>query len=130
VRGYGPVSLDVVFYNDARAGVLKDIKSSTHALRLIVEVKNSERVYPRDFNQMTRYLNDGISKYGFIVFRGNIKLSYLRQIRAIGSQGFKILILEEQEIKELTTTKIDENRNRGRFSVILEQFLQDKVLST
>jgi len=124
----GTMSADIVYYNSAQSGVLQDIKMTSQSLRVVVEVKNSRSLSAEHFRQLSAYLAEPAGKCGFLVFRGTGTSKYRAHVRYSWSQGKRLFLFTESELRDLARRKISDREAGADFAEYLETVLREKCL--
>ena len=114
---------DLIFYNNQTIPFFKDIYDTYGAKQIVFELKNVESLSRDNINQLNRYLNENLGKFGVFVTRHQPTKAIKKHLIDIWSGQRKcILVLDDNDIQMMVD--IFENKQRLPFEVIRYKYAE------
>lgn len=108
----GALIRDLIFYNNCEIPFLKDIHDEYGNRQLVFEMKNVAAVDRDHLNQVNRYLDGGIGKFGVIVTRKPLSRAMFKNTIDLWSgQRRCIIVLTDADIDLMVTTFASKQRD-------------------
>ena len=118
---------DIVFYNNQSLPFFKDIHDIYGSKQIIFELKNVEALNRDHVNQLNRYLNDNLGKFGVFITRNQPSRAIKKHLVDLWSGQRKcILVLDDNDLQMMVD--IFENKQRFPYEVIRKKY-SDFMLS-
>lgn len=112
---------DLIFYNNQSIPFFKDIYDTYHSKQIVFELKNVESLNRDHVNQLNRYLNDNLGKFGVFVTRNKPPRNIQKHLIDIWSGQRKcIIVLDDIDLQMMTD--IFENKQRFPYEVITKKY--------
>ena len=112
---------DLIFYNNQSVPFFKDIHDTFKSKQIVFELKNVEVLNKDNVNQLNRYLNENLGKFGVFVTRHQPPKAIKKQLIDLWSGQRKcILVLDDNDLQ--TMVDIFENRQRLPYEVIRKKY--------
>lgn len=112
---------DLIFYNNQSIPFFKDIYDNYHSKQIVFELKNVEALNRDHVNQLNRYLNDNLGKFGVFVTRNKPPRNIQKHLIDIWSGQRKcIIVLDDTDLQLMTD--IFENKQRLPYEVITKKY--------
>ena len=114
---------DLIFYNNQSVPFFKDIHDTFGSKQIVFELKNVEALNRDNVNQLNRYLNENLGKFGVFVTRHQPPKAIKKQLIDLWSGQRKcILVLDDNDV--LMMVDIFENKQRLPFEVIRYKYAE------
>lgn len=108
---------DLIFYNNQTIPFFKDIHDTYGSKQIVFELKNVESLSRDNVNQLNRYLNENLGKFGVFVTRHQPSKAIKQHLIDLWSGQRKcILVLDDNDVQMMVD--IFENKQRLPFEVI------------
>lgn len=108
---------DLIFYNNQSIPFFKDIYQTYGSKQIVFELKNVKELNRDNVNQLNRYLNENLGKFGIFVTRNKPPKNIEKHLIDIWSGQRKcILVLTDTDLKLMTD--IFENKQRYPYEVL------------
>lgn len=112
---------DLIFYNNQSIPLFKDLYQAYGSKQIVFELKNVKELNRDNVNQLNRYLNDTLGKFGVFVTRNNPPRSIQKHLIDLWSGQRKcILVLTDSDLQLMTD--IFENKQRYPYDVINKKY--------
>lgn len=112
---------DLIFYNNQSVPFFKDIHDTFESKQIVFELKNVEALNRDNVNQLNRYLNENLGKFGVFVTRHQPPKAIKKQLVDLWSGQRKcILVLDDNDLH--TMVDIFENKQRLPYEVIKKKY--------
>lgn len=114
---------DLIFYNNQTIPFFKDIHDTFGSKQIVFELKNVESLDRDNVNQLNRYLNDNLGKFGVFVTRHQPSKSIKKHLVDLWSGQRKcILVLDDNDLQMMVD--IFENKQRLPYEVIRKKYAE------
>ena len=114
---------DLIFYNNQSVPFFKDIHDTFGSKQIVFELKNVEALNRDNVNQLNRYLNANLGKFGVFVTRHQPPKAIKKQLIDLWSGQRKcILVLDDNDVQMMVD--IFENKQRLPFEVIRYKYAE------
>ena len=114
---------DLIFYNNQSVPFFKDIHDTFGSKQIVFELKNVEALNRDNVNQLNRYLNENLGKFGVFVTRHQPPKAIKKQLIDLWSGQRKcILVLDDNDVQMMVD--IFENKQRLPFEVIRYKYAE------
>lgn len=114
---------DLVFYNNQTSPFFKDIHDTYGSNQIVFELKNVDSLDRDNVNQLNRYLNDNLGKFGVFVTRHQPSKAIKKHLIDIWSGQRKcILVLDDNDLQMMVD--IFENKQRQPYEVIRKKYAE------
>jgi hypothetical protein len=114
---------DLIFYNNQSVPFFKDIHDTFGSKQIVFELKNVEALNRDNVNQLNRYLNENLGKFGIFVTRHQPPKAIKKQLIDLWSGQRKcILVLDDNDVQMMVD--IFENKQRLPFEVIRYKYAE------
>ena len=114
---------DLIFYNNQSVPFFKDIHDTFGSKQIVFELKNVEALNRDNVNQLNRYLNENLGKFGVFVTRHQPPKAIKKQLIDLWSGQRKcILVLDDNDVRMMVD--IFENKQRLPFEVIRYKYAE------
>lgn len=114
---------DLVFYNNQSLPFFKDIHDTYGSNQIVFELKNVDSLDRDNVNQLNRYLNDNLGKFGVFVTRHQPNKAIKKHLVDIWSGQRKcILVLDDKDLQIMVD--IFENKQRQPYEVIRKKYAE------
>lgn len=101
----GEIRRDLIYQNNANAGIFLDFKNKYLATHIVVDTKNTDKITSKDIAQISNYLNDDIGNVAFIVSRKKDKRLRNHAYTQLTKHKKIILFISDQDLKRWVTSK-------------------------
>lgn len=102
---------DLIFYNDGKTQLWRDIRQQYDARQPVFELKNVQSLDPDHVDQLLRYLGDEFGRFGVLVSRNPAPASVLRNTVDLHSaKRIIVLCLDDRDL-ELMLALAESNRD-------------------
>jgi hypothetical protein len=113
----GALIRDLIFYNTESTPFLTDIRQTYDSRQLLMELKNVKSVEREHVNQLNRYLNDSLGRFGVLVTRNPVTRAITRNLVDLWSgQRRAIIVLTDADLETMVT--VFESRQRLPLEVV------------
>lgn len=114
---------DLIFYNNQTIPFFKDIHDAFGSKQVVFELKNVESLDRDNVNQLNRYLNENLGKFGVFVTRHQPSKSIKKHLIDLWSGQRKcILVLDDNDLQMMVD--IFENKQRLPYEVIRKKYAE------
>ena len=114
---------DLIFYNNQSVPFFKDIHDTFGSKQIVKKKKNVEALNRDNVNQLNRYLNENLGKFGVFVTRHQPPKAIKKQLIDLWSGQRKcILVLDDNDVQMMVD--IFENKQRLPFEVIRYKYAE------
>lgn len=114
---------DLIFYNNQSIPFFKDIHDTYGSKQIVFELKNVESLSRDNVNQLNRYLNENLGKFGVFVTRHQPTKAIKQHLIDLWSGQRKcILVLDDNDVQMMVD--IFENKQRLPFEVIRYKYAE------
>ena len=108
---------DLIFYNNQSIPFFKDIHDTYGSKQIVFELKNVESLSRDNVNQLNRYLNENLGKFGIFVTRHQPSKAIKQHLIDLWSSQRKcIIVLDDNDVQMMVD--IFENKQRLPYEVI------------
>ena len=112
---------DLIFYNNQSIPFFKDIHDIYGSKQIVFELKNVDALDRNNVNQLNRYLNENLGKFGVFVTRHPAPKAIKKQLIELWSGQRKcILVLDDNDLQMMVD--IFENKQRLPYEVLGKKF--------
>ena len=112
---------DLIFYNNQSIPFFKDIHDTYGSKQIVFELKNVEELNRDNVNQLNRYLNENLGKFGVFVTRRQPSKAIKKHLVDLWSGQRKcILVLDDNDVQMMAD--IFENKQRLPYEVIRKKY--------
>ena len=112
---------DLIFYNNQSLPFFKDIFDTYGSRQIVFELKNVDSLDRNNVNQLNRYLNENLGKFGIFVTRHQPSKAIQKHLIDIWSGQRKcILVLDDNDLQMMVD--IFENKQRLPYEVIRKKY--------
>lgn len=119
----GTLIRDLIFYNNRAIDFLKDIYDDYGSRQLVFELKNVTAVEREHINQLNRYLDSGLGRFGVLVTRGQLLRTMFRNTIDLWSgQRRCIITLTDEDISLMVN--VFESRQRPPIDVLKKKYVE------
>jgi hypothetical protein len=119
----GVLIRDLIFYNNRSWDFLQDIYEDFGSRQLVFELKNVAKIEREHINQLNRYLNQNLGKFGVIVTRNPLpKNIFENTIDLWSGQRTCIIALTDADIELMVATY--EDRQRLPIEVLKRSYIE------
>jgi hypothetical protein len=118
----GALIRDLIFYNSRKLSFLDDIYRDYAAQQLVVELKNVSAIDRDHINQLNRYLDSGLGKFGVLVTRNPLTRAMERNTIDLWSGQRRCIITLTDEDVDLMVN-VFESRQRSPIEVLQRSYL-------
>ena len=114
---------DLIFYNNQSIPFFKELYDTYGSKQIVFELKNVEALNRDNVNQLNRYLNDNLGKFGVFVTRHKPPKNIQKHLIDIWSGQRKcIIVLDDTDLQMMTD--IFENKQRLPYEVIKKKYCE------
>jgi hypothetical protein len=114
---------DLIFYNNRSIDFLDEIFSDYGNRQLVFEMKNVAKIDRDHINQLTRYLQDGIGKFGTFLTRNELpRAMFSNTIDLWSSQRKCIIALTDSDLKLMVD--VYESKQRTPIEVLKKKYIE------
>lgn len=114
---------DLVFYNNQSILFFKELFDTYGSKQIVFELKNVDSLNRDNVNQLNRYLNDNLGKFGVFVTRHKPPRNIQKHLIDIWSGQRKcIIVLDDTDLQMMTD--IFENKQRMPYEVIKKKYCE------
>lgn len=118
----GALIRDLIFYNNRSFDFLCDILNSYGSRQLVFEIKNVKEIEREHVNQLNRYLNEELGRFGVLVTRNPLPKSVKKNLIDLWSgQRRCIIALTDADLETMVT--VFESRQRLPIEVLKRSYL-------
>ena len=101
---------DVIFYNDGKTEFLADLRHRYEARQIVFELKNVKKLEGEHINQLYRYLDDEIGRFGVILSRNPAPRAVrTNMVDLHSSKRCIVLVLDDSDL-DLMVTVLESKR--------------------
>jgi len=119
----GTLIRDLVFYNNRSVDFLEEIHGDYGNRQLVFEMKNVAAVNRDHVNQLNRYLDSGLGKFGVLVTRNNLTRAMQRNIVDLwAGQRRCIIALVDEDLRLMTN--VFESGQRTPIDVLKKKYIE------
>lgn len=119
----GALIRDLIFYNNRSMDFLKDIYDDYGTRQIVMELKNVAKVEREHINQLNRYLNEHLGRFGVLITRNPLPKSVFRNTIDLWSgQRRCIIALTDEDLK--TMVSVYESRQRMPIEVLKRAYVE------
>ncbi|BAY59240.1 hypothetical protein NIES2135_61170 (plasmid) [Leptolyngbya boryana NIES-2135] len=119
----GTLIRDLIFYNNRSVDFLKEISEDYGNRQLVFELKNVKAIERDHINQLNRYLDSGLGKFGVLVTRHRLpKAMFKNTIDLWSGQRRCIIALTDEDIELMVN--IFESKQRSPIDVLKKKYLE------
>jgi hypothetical protein len=119
----GSLIRDLIFYNNRNIDFLKEIYEDYGSRQIVFELKNVKAVEREHINQLNRYLDTGLGKFGVLVTRQRLpKAMFKNTVDLWSGQRRCIITLTDEDISLMVN--IFEGRQRSPIDVLKKKYLE------
>jgi hypothetical protein len=123
----GRLIRDLIFYNNRSIDFLQDIHEDYASKQLVFELKNVKAIDREHINQLNRYLDTGLGKFGVFVTRNPLpKAMFGNTIDLWSGQRKCIIVLTDEDIDLMVN--IFESKQRSPIEVLKKKYLEFRRL--
>ena len=113
----GTLIRDLIFYNNRKVDFLEEILQDYGSRQLVFELKNVAAIDRDHINQLNRYLDSGLGKFGLLVTRNPLKRAMFQNTIDLWSgQRRCILTVTDQDVELMVN--VFESRQRSPIEVL------------
>jgi hypothetical protein len=114
---------DLIFYNNRDIDFLDEIFTDYGNRQLVIEMKNVAKIERDHINQLNRYLQDGIGKFGIFLTRNPLpKAMFSNTIDLWASQRRCIISVTDDDLKLMVD--VYESKQRSPIDVIKKKYVE------
>ena len=114
---------DLIFYNNQTIPFFKDIHDAFESKQIVFELKNVESLDRDNVNQLNRYLNGNLGKFGVFVTRHQPSKAIKKHLIDLWSGQRKcILVLDDNDLQMMVD--IFDNKQRLPYEVIRKKYAE------
>lgn len=114
---------DLVFYNNQSIPFFKELFDTYGSKQIVFELKNVDSLNRDNVNQLNRYLNENLGKFGVFVTRHKPPRNIQKHLIDIWSGQRKcIIVLDDTDLQMMTD--IFENKQRMPYEVIKKKYCE------
>lgn len=118
----GVLIRDLIFYNNRSFDFLKDIYDQYGSRQIVFELKNVREVERDHVNQLNRYLNDELGRFGVFVTRNPLQKKIQKSLVDLWSgQRRCILVLTDADLEMMVT--VFESKQRLPVEVLKRSYI-------
>jgi hypothetical protein len=119
----GVLIRDLIFYNQRNDPFLQDLFKDYGNRQLVFELKNVAEINRDHINQLNRYLDDGIGRFGVFVTRNPLpKAMFKNTVDLWSGQRKCIIALTDTDLE--TMVQLFETKQRAPLDVLKAKFLE------
>lgn len=119
----GVLIRDLIFYNNNSVDFLNEIYQDYGNRQLVMELKNVAKVEREHINQLNRYLDTGLGKFGVIVTRNPLPRAMFRNTIDLWSGQRKCIIaLTDQDIELMVN--VFETKQRSPIEILKSKYVE------
>lgn len=119
----GVLIRDLIFYNNRSLDFLDEIHTDYESRQLVFELKNVAEVTRDHINQLNRYLESGLGRFGVLVTRNPLKRAMFKNTIDLWSGQRRCIITIVDEDVALMVT-LFEGRQRSPIDVLKKKYLE------
>lgn len=114
---------DLIFYNSRQHPFLKEVMDDYKSRQITFELKNVERIKREHVDQLNRYLNEEMGKFGIFITRNPLKKAEVtRTIDLWSGQRKAVIVLTDSDIEQMV--EVYESKQRHPLDVIVRAYTQ------
>jgi len=119
----GSLIRDLIFYNNRNIDFLKEIHEDYDSRQIVFELKNVKAVEREHINQLNRYLDTGLGRFGVLVTRQRLsKAMFKNTVDLWSGQRRCIITLTDEDISLMVN--IFEGKQRLPIDVLKKKYLE------
>ena len=114
---------DLIFYNSRNHDFLREIMDDYGSRQLTFEMKNVAQINREHIDQLNRYLQDNLGRFGVFVTRNPLKKAEItRTVNLWSGQRKAIVVLTDSDIEQMV--EVFESKQRHPIDVIVRSYVQ------
>lgn len=114
---------DLIFFNNQSLPFLREIYELYGTRQLVFEIKNVEEIQRQHINQLNRYLDSGLGKFGVFVTRNTLSRAMQKNIVDLWSgQRRSIIVLTDEDLKLMVN--VFESKQRDPIDVLKRSYVE------
>jgi len=114
---------DLVFYNNRDVDFLDEIFTDYDNRQLVIEMKNVKKIERDHINQLNRYLQDNIGRFGIFLTRNPLpKAMFTNIINLWSSQRKCIITITDEDLKLMVD--VYESKQRAPIEVLKKKYIE------
>ncbi len=119
----GRLIRDLIFYNNRSIEFLQEIYQDYGSRQLVFELKNVKKIEREHLNQLNRYLDTGLGKFGVLVTRNRLSKAMFRNTIDLWSGQRRCIITLTDEDVDLMVN-IFESKQRSPIDVLKKKYIE------
>jgi hypothetical protein len=114
---------DLIFYNNRDVDFLDEIFTDYDNRQLVIELKNVKKIERDHINQLNRYLQNGIGRFGIFLTRNPLdKAMFSNTIDLWSSQRKCIISITDEDLKLMV--EVFESKQRAPIEVLKKKYIE------
>lgn len=114
---------DLIFYNNRDVDFLDEIFTDYDNRQLVIEIKNVNKIERDHINQLNRYLQDNIGRFGVFLTRNPLpKAMFTNIINLWSSQRKCIIAITDEDLKLMVD--VYESKQRAPIEVLKKKYIE------
>jgi hypothetical protein len=114
---------DLIFYNNAKIDFLREVREDYGSRQLVFELKNVQSIERDHINQLNRYLDSGLGKFGVLMTRNQLpRAMYRNLIDLWAGQRRCIVSLTDDDLRLMVN--VFESKQREPIEVLKKKYLE------
>lgn len=114
---------DLIFYNSRNHEFLKEIMSDYGSRQITFEMKNVAQISREHIDQLNRYLQDSLGRFGVFITRNPLKKAEVaRVINLWSGQRKAIVVLSDVDIEQMV--EVFDSKQRHPIDFIIRSYVQ------
>jgi hypothetical protein len=114
---------DLIFYNNRDVDFLDEIFTEYDNRQLVVEMKNVKKIERDHVNQLNRYLQNNIGRFGIFLTRNPLpKAMFTNTINLWSSQRKCIITITDEDLKLMVD--VYESKQRAPIEVLKKKYIE------
>ena len=114
---------DLIFYNNRDIDFLDEIFTDYNNRQLVIEMKNVKKIERNHINQLNRYLQDNIGRFGIFLTRNPLpKAMFKNTIDLWSSQRKCIIAITDEDLKLMVD--VYESKQRAPIEVLKKKYIE------
>ena len=114
---------DLIFYNSRSNEFLREIMDDYGSRQITMEMKNVKRIDRTNIDQLNRYLQDDLGKFGVLITRHELKRAERQRVIDLWSgQRKAIVTVTDTDVEQMV--EVFESKQRAPLDVLKKKYVE------
>ena len=114
---------DLIFYNSRSNEFLREIMDDYGSRQITMEMKNVKRIDRTNIDQLNRYLQDDLGKFGVLITRHELKRAESQRVIDLWSgQRKAIVTVTDTDVEQMV--EVFESKQRAPLDVLKKKYVE------